>query len=214
VRLAPPVDCRSFVCMPFSCPFPLLACHAWPWVLCVLCSADADLTLLSKRQPPLSAWRGKVVWIVGASQVGRRFWRQPLSLPGGWHASWVAGWLVRTSAATGVVCCREVQLWKGPQPLPDSRDGVQQRAQVPNLCWPLLNLTVGCPARGLQACTHMLLSPDTAGHGGGAGAALGGCRGKAHPVVSLPGKTAGRQTGGAVSCNVALLTARISCHQS
>lgn len=34
------------------------------------CSADADLTLLSKRAPPANAWRGKVVWIVGASQVG------------------------------------------------------------------------------------------------------------------------------------------------
>lgn len=33
-------------------------------------SADADLTLLSKRAPPPHAWRGKVVWIVGASQVG------------------------------------------------------------------------------------------------------------------------------------------------
>lgn len=32
-------------------------------------SADADLNLLSKRAPPPGAWQGKVVWIVGASQV-------------------------------------------------------------------------------------------------------------------------------------------------
>eukprot|EP00887_Chlorella_sp_A99_P004887 scaffold4.g4887.t1 len=30
--------------------------------------ADADLTLLSRRQPPPGAFRGKVVWVVGASQ--------------------------------------------------------------------------------------------------------------------------------------------------
>ena len=36
------------------------------------CRADADLTLLSKRAPPPDAWQGKVVWIIGASQVRRR----------------------------------------------------------------------------------------------------------------------------------------------
>ena len=61
-----------------SAMFVSVAC--WPHhhralgVCCVLSpacrSADADLTLLSKRAPPPHAWRGKVVWIVGASQVG------------------------------------------------------------------------------------------------------------------------------------------------
>ena len=34
------------------------------------CRADADLHLLSKRRPPAGAFRDKVIWIVGASQVG------------------------------------------------------------------------------------------------------------------------------------------------
>lgn len=33
------------------------------------CRADADLSLLSKGLPPLSAFEDKVVWITGASQV-------------------------------------------------------------------------------------------------------------------------------------------------
>lgn len=37
-------------------------------------SADADLALLSKRAPPPGAWQGKVVWIVGASQVRPLAW--------------------------------------------------------------------------------------------------------------------------------------------
>lgn len=32
------------------------------------CSADADLALMSRRDPPAGAWQGKVVWVVGASQ--------------------------------------------------------------------------------------------------------------------------------------------------
>lgn len=33
------------------------------------CRADADLRLLSKSRPPLQAFAGQVVWIIGASQV-------------------------------------------------------------------------------------------------------------------------------------------------
>ncbi|EFN55180.1 hypothetical protein CHLNCDRAFT_134329 [Chlorella variabilis] len=45
------------------------AVAAWAaWTLFRFIRADADLTLLSKRAPPPGAWRGKVVWVVGASQ--------------------------------------------------------------------------------------------------------------------------------------------------
>lgn len=50
-----PVSCRTLA----SARPPCYSC----------CRADADLTLLSKRAPPPGAWRGKVVWVVGASQV-------------------------------------------------------------------------------------------------------------------------------------------------
>ncbi|KAI7846257.1 hypothetical protein COHA_000237 [Chlorella ohadii] len=50
------------------------------WTLLRFARADADLTLLSKRAPPPHAWRGKVVWIVGASQgLGEalaRYWAE------------------------------------------------------------------------------------------------------------------------------------------
>lgn len=35
------------------------------------CRADADLRLLSRRQPGKKAFEDKVVWITGASQVRR-----------------------------------------------------------------------------------------------------------------------------------------------
>ena len=46
-----------------------LCCNAEIPVGC--CRADADLRLLSKRQPGKKAFKDKVVWITGASQVRR-----------------------------------------------------------------------------------------------------------------------------------------------
>ena len=53
--------------------FPAVAAGAavaWlAWTLFRFIRADADLALLSRPPPPPDAWRGKVVWVVGASQV-------------------------------------------------------------------------------------------------------------------------------------------------
>jgi hypothetical protein len=57
----------------------------------VECRADADLTLLSKRAPPPGAWQGKVVWVVGASQVRGL-------------AGWPDGWALGACAAPKSAC--------------------------------------------------------------------------------------------------------------
>ena len=38
------------------------------WTLLRFATADADLTLLGRGPAPAGAWRGKCIWIVGASQ--------------------------------------------------------------------------------------------------------------------------------------------------
>lgn len=57
------------------------------------CRADADLRLLSKRKPPPGAFKDKVVWIVGASQVSCKSgaciaclggWVGVVGVEGGW----------------------------------------------------------------------------------------------------------------------------------
>lgn len=44
------------------------------------CRADADLSLLSTRRLPPDAFKGKVVWLTGASQVAACFSQPPATL--------------------------------------------------------------------------------------------------------------------------------------